>query len=475
MVSNNLRNEINMTLDYPSILFFLAINNLFIIALFTYQYCCHHRKWYLLLYTFGALFQAIALLLVGYRNVLPFIFSVQISNFFLISSFALTSFGLISFDGKIRKNIILLFLVLIVLFCFSFLVVDKNNTIRIIIQSIASSFFYGIGAFHLFIHREKYKFSIILSTVLLIYSIFQFARACVIYHIGESYDFMQNSLIDDWYLTISVFATSASSIGFIMLLKEIDQKTILLKNARIQEDKLKLEELNRTKDKLFSIIAHDLKNPLLSISGFSELLITDIKDIEITECEKYLSIVNSSAQNTLVLLDNLLDWAKSQTGQINFNPRKLVLSPIIGEIIELTKSASVAKQISLFQNATDEIEVYADEDMLKTILRNLISNAIKFTKTDGNINIEVITKQNHAEISISDNGIGISEEKIKSLFTISSNIPSLGTAKEKGSGLGLVLCKEFAEKSGGTIWVESEEEVGSNFKFTLPLSGIKGI
>ncbi|MGZ2369465.1 sensor histidine kinase [Ancylomarina sp. YFZ004] len=226
--------------------------------------------------------------------------------------------------------------------------------------------------------------------------------------------------------------------------------------------------MNATKDKLFSIIAHDLRSPFNSILGFSELLIENLKDFEISESEKYVRFINSSAQNTLVLLDNLLNWAKSQTGQIAFNPQKISLSSLISEVIEQSNSAAIAKEISLIHKQADEIEAYADEDILKTVLRNLISNAIKFTKVGGCINIVVITEQKHVEISISDNGIGINEEKLKTLFNISSNTTSLGTANEKGSGLGLVLCKEFVEKLGGSIWVESEERIGSNFKFTLP-------
>ena len=368
----NLENLINMNIDYPTILLFLALNNLFIIALFTYQYFYHHKKWYFSVFILGIIFQTIALTLVANRNVLPFLYSVQISNLFLISSFALTSFGLVSFDGKIRKNVLWIFLVFTFIFYSLFLTVADNSTIRIIIQIFASSFFYGIGAFYLFINKKKYKFAIILSIVLFTYSIFQLVRAAIIQQIGQSYDFMKGSSIDNWYLIISVFVISASSIGLIMLLKEIDQKTILINNAIIQRDKLKLEELNLTKDKLFSIIAHDLRSPFNHILGFSALLIENIKEYEIAKSEEYLGIIKSSAQNTLTLLDNLLNWAKSQTGQIKLNSKKIILSSIINEIIKQSNSIAIAKQISLMYEQAEEIELYADVDILKTVLRNLI-------------------------------------------------------------------------------------------------------
>ena len=462
-----------MPLDYPSILFFLAVNNLFIIVLFTYHYFFHQKQWYLPVFILGILFQTVALVLVGSRSILPFLYSVQVSNFFLISSFAITSFGLVSFDGKVRKNIIWLFIVFTILFYVSFLVVGHHDTLRIIIQIVASAFFYGIGAYYLFFNKIKYKFSRILSVVLLAYSVFQLFRAFIIYHIGPSYNFMEGSTIDNWYLVVSMFVMSASSIGFIMLLKEIDQKTIVQNNKRIEQDKLKLEDLNSTKDKLFSIIAHDLRSPFNSILGFSDLLTDHVEDFDVAKSKKYLGIINSSAQNTLVLLENLLDWAKSSTGQILLDPQSINISSIITEILEQSRSAAMVKGITLdYQPKEDEVIIYSDADILRTILRNLMTNAIKFTPTGGRVVIESIIRDDQLELSISDTGIGMNNDKLNTLFSISSNASTLGTSKEKGSGLGLVLCKEFVEKLGGRIKVESEEGKGSRFSFTLPLKDV---
>ena len=269
-------------------------------------------------------------------------------------------------------------------------------------------------------------------------------------------------------LTISIVRGEANKpLYFLPIIQDITERH--LAEQMLKESEASLKELNATKDKLFSIIAHDLRSPFTGILGFSELLKENLKESTISQSEKYATLINSSAKNTLVLLDNLLNWAKSQTGQINFNPQKIVLSSSIQEIIEMTNSQAKVKNISIHKVESDEIEVSADENMLKIILRNLISNAIKFTKSGGNINIVLISNENHVEISISDNGIGINEEKLKTLFNIISNTTSLGTANEKGSGLGLVLCKEFVEKQGGIIWVESLEGKGSDFKFTLPL------
>ena len=242
------------------------------------------------------------------------------------------------------------------------------------------------------------------------------------------------------------------------------------------EDALKNSEkqllaLNETKDILFSIIAHDLRSPFNSIIGFSDLLIEDSVN-ESEEKGDYCSIINQAAKNTLVLLDNLLNWAKSQTGQLSFNPEKISFSKVILEIFALKKSQADNKNISLNYFSSDEIKVYADENMLKTILRNLISNAIKFTEVGGHIKVFAILKQDHVEITVSDNGIGMSKEKCLTLFKIAADISTKGTANENGTGLGLVLCKKFVEQNSGKIWVESEETKGTKFKFTLPLNKI---
>ena len=238
----------------------------------------------------------------------------------------------------------------------------------------------------------------------------------------------------------------------------------------ITENKLaktKLQELNDAKDKLFSIIAHDLRSPFSSILGFSDILSKNIRDYDFEKSEKFINIIGSSARSTLYLLDNLLDWAKSQTGQFSFTPENLKLQNVISEIISVLNLTAQIKNISLNNKFTD-IEVFADLNMLKTILRNLISNAIKYSKTGGQIDISAEQKNNFTEITISDNGIGMSEENIKDLFKIKGKTSIPGTANEKGSGLGLVLCKEFIEKHKGTIKVESVLNKGSKFKFTIP-------
>ena len=229
-----------------------------------------------------------------------------------------------------------------------------------------------------------------------------------------------------------------------------------------------LMQLNATKDKFFSIIAHDLKNPFVTILGFSDLLITDYSDLSDDERKYYIEEMRKSADLSHNLLQNLLQWSRAQTGHIEFEPRKLNLKHIVLENIALLSASAARKQIAINHNVFQEVNVIADEDMLNSIIRNLLTNALKFTNKGGMIEINAVKKNEIAEISISDSGMGMDESIRASLFKLDSTHSSYGTENEAGTGLGLILCKEFVEKNGGTIIVESELGIGSKFTFTLP-------
>jgi signal transduction histidine kinase len=230
-----------------------------------------------------------------------------------------------------------------------------------------------------------------------------------------------------------------------------------------------LEKLNIDKDRFLSILGHDLRSPFNVLLGLSEILTKDIRKFEIDEIEDIAKDINISAQNTFNLLEDILMWAATQQGKIPFNPRNLRFADICSETTEILKPGADAKHISIDYSATDNLNVFADEDMLKTVLRNLVSNAIKFTNNGGVINITAKQNQSNITISVSDNGVGIPPDNLVKLFDISEVMTTNGTAKETGTGLGLLLCKEFVEKHGGKIWVESVVGKGSDFNFTLPV------
>lgn len=260
---------------------------------------------------------------------------------------------------------------------------------------------------------------------------------------------------------------SDSSVGRVWFFRDITE----LKKAET-EIKLKNEKLlkaNSEKDKFFSIIAHDLKSPFSSIIGFSDLLIEQISTKDYSGIDKYAEIIQQSANSAMDLLMNLMEWAQSQTGRMEFNPEYFELAELINNTQLLLIGASEQKSISLSKIVHSKALVLADKKMISTVLRNLISNAIKFTHPKGKISISVEEMEDELLVSVSDNGIGISKEDSKKLFKIDESYSTPGTKNEKGTGLGLILCKEFVEKHSGKIWVESEVGKGSTFKFSLPL------
>jgi signal transduction histidine kinase len=241
-------------------------------------------------------------------------------------------------------------------------------------------------------------------------------------------------------------------------------------DLKIANEKLEqLLQLNTDKNLFISILAHDLRSPFTVLIGLSEFLVENVRNYNIDEIEECLINLHKSAHSTFILLEDLLKWAKMQSGKIQFNPQKLNFIEICKDTLEIFKPSADSKNIIFNCLILEETIIWADSDMFKSILRNIFSNAIKFTNNGGQIDINALKSQKDVTITISDNGIGMTFDNLKKLFDISQIRSSKGTNDEEGSGLGLVLCKEFVEKNGGKIWVESEYGKGSKFIFTMPI------
>ena len=240
------------------------------------------------------------------------------------------------------------------------------------------------------------------------------------------------------------------------------------RTQKTQEYANKLEEANNTKDKFFSIIAHDLKNPFNTLIGYSDVLKSDFRDYGQDEIYQSLNTIYDTSVNGYNLLENLLKWSQTQTDKILFEPKKVNLYDTVQLCIDDIENQSQFKDIDVLNDVPENFHIIADDNLLKTILRNLINNAVKFTDRNGMISIGCTKLEDYYEIYIKDTGIGMTKEEIINMFKIDMVSSKPGTNKEKGSGLGLILCKEFVEKHGGNIWVESEVDMGSVFKFTIP-------
>lgn len=248
---------------------------------------------------------------------------------------------------------------------------------------------------------------------------------------------------------------------------EMEQLNTLLRNL-VHQQTTELTEVVATNTRFISIIAHDLRSPFTSILGALELLKEKLDQHHIIDVDNYIDIAFGSANSTLNLLDNLLAWTVTQNKENRFNPVKVNLNELITEEIGSFYIFSKHKQITLSYSIPPDLKVTADIQMVKTIFRNLFSNAVKFTDTGGEITVNASEIGQFVEIIVSDTGTGISDDVLKNLFKINTFYSTAGTNNEKGTGLGLLLCKEFVELHGGNILVESEPGKGCKFKFTLP-------
>jgi predicted ATPase/signal transduction histidine kinase/CheY-like chemotaxis protein len=229
-----------------------------------------------------------------------------------------------------------------------------------------------------------------------------------------------------------------------------------------------LQKLNATKDKFFSIIAHDLKSPFNAIVSLSEALVKHVNNQHNEKSLKYAQIINQSANSAMGLLTNLMEWARSQTGRMQFNPEYFDIAELINHVELLLIDTAKQKSIKFSNDFPANVRVFADQEMISTILRNLISNALKFTDAGGRITVSIDNQPNEWIVSVADTGIGISQDNIEKLFRIDESFSTQGTQNETGTGLGLILCKDFIENHGGEIWVESTEGDGSIFSFSIP-------
>ncbi len=229
-----------------------------------------------------------------------------------------------------------------------------------------------------------------------------------------------------------------------------------------------LNKTNANKDRFFSIIAHDLRSPFGSMLGISEFLVKHFDDISHEELKEFNFSLNNSLNRIFKLLENLLQWANLQSGRLIFKPGIFDLKDLTAQVIEILHPAAEEKFIKLKNEINTELPVYADKNMISTVLRNLISNAIKYTNSGGNVSVNAEFSDGKIQISVNDNGIGIPDEILEKLFKVEEKVTTLGTENEKGTGLGLILCKDFVEKHDGKIWAESNLNEGSTFTFTLP-------
>lgn len=265
---------------------------------------------------------------------------------------------------------------------------------------------------------------------------------------------------------IEVLRAWTADGGAVMVANDITERKQAEKEIEAQRDELEI--LNQQKNKLFSIIGHDLKNPFTSLLGMSKIMAQLSDKLTPEQFSDYAKSINESGERLFVLLENLLEWSRSQMDQVSIERQPQELKALVDDTLELLSNSAEDKGIQ-FVNRVPETMVYVDFNLVSTVIRNLLSNAIKFTSESGRISIGALEIGDWIELSVTDTGVGMSAERIESLFKVDSAQSTRGTKGESGTGLGLLLCKDFIERHGGNIWAESEIGKGSSFHFTLPM------
>jgi signal transduction histidine kinase len=288
------------------------------------------------------------------------------------------------------------------------------------------------------------------------------------------------------YIPIAISVVSLVIIVALLVKSHFDKKNItaslLRQKAEFENQKQELERLNedmkaqnqklqslhQVNNQIFSIISHDLRSPLGSIKGFLRLM--QITELSAQETKYFLNELEGGTNNTLQMLDTLLQWARNQMNGIQPQFKHILLNKLVPQVVEGVQNQATLKGVNLSVEIKNEIKIVADEEMLKLVIRNLLTNAIKFTKAGGFVSVAVWQDQHNNYIAVKDTGIGLTEEQKNKLFNPEKAFSLRGTSNEKGTGLGLILCKEFIEKHKGTIQVESELNKGSTFSVALPVS-----
>jgi len=451
-------------IDVKTLFLFSAATNIFIISLFaTYVKLYKVKNPIINIFMLARVVLIIFLIILSLRDGLPkpigIIANTTIILFVVFYEIYCISVIERKFDSKHFKRFLLVPLFLSIFLSF-FSTASVSN--RMTVVSLSAAIIYAFIAYSILTEKGKTKIQQITGYLLVIISMVLLMRSIGAFlEVGVEITSTKYMLVIP--LILFLILNFIIPLLLIFILKEVDNKII-------ENDNLKLTELNKNKDKFFSIIAHDLRGPLGSLQQIGELLwLNNISD---EKREKLTNALYQNSKNTFSLLDNLLKWANANSGLIVYEPSQINLQAIVLNNIRLFNAQVRLKNLQLQCNIESELFVYADFDMIDTVIRNLISNAIKFTPAGGKIEIvfdKIDEINNTCTIAIVDNGIGINKDSQLKVFEIDNLVSTLGTDKESGTGLGLKLCKEFLTINKGTIWIESNENNGTSVFVSLPI------
>ncbi|HEY1193732.1 HAMP domain-containing sensor histidine kinase [Flavobacterium sp.] len=449
-----------LPLDPKTIFLLYFWGNLFVcILIFSYSlsYASSENRKKLNTFGFGKVLLTIGWIFIFLRGIAPDFISINLANTIILSGCCYETIAIISmtkpkFNRRYRLQIGLTIAAILAFNISAFLGGSVND--RIVIISLGIFAIYLPPTIGYFKEKAANLFRVFYLLCYVSFEVLIFLRAVYTYAIPQQ-DFFRQSTFDSLYSIGLFLLTLIGTIGFLLLAKE--------------KQDLKIQKLLKDKNIFFSMIAHDLKGPLGSSLALSEILAQEIDHYSREEIKEITEMQYESNKNIYKLLENLLNWSRMQSGMIEYNPKNVSLNALIEENIQLNNNTALNKNIEIKFKADEIVNVWMDKDMIDTVLRNLLTNAIKFTEQQGEIVVQLKKCNKKAEVSIRDNGIGIPLNIQEKLFKINEKVIQKGTENEMGNGLGLLLCHEFVKKHEGEIWAESKLGKGSTFKFILPL------
>lgn len=452
------------------LMFFFAFLGVLIGGIYLFFYLSGKtKKYHFIFFSLSKFMQAIGLILLGMGNENPD------SNFFYPGLFITTGiaaevFVFSSYDQLFQRG---KFIRLHLIFLLGILAMSIGYTSRTYVMVTAFGIGNGLlmisGSYYLFGKKPNTALARLIGIDYFLFGIVWFMSAWHAIANRNSLDLLSTDNIAHMLISVFTVITFAfGSIGLIMLQKELDEKQIRENAKKIQADNDALIALNATKNRFFSIIAHDLRSPIGGLSQLGELLAGDT-NLEDEERNNIIQLISHTAKNSFILLENLLLWARSESGELQMHPEKLDLVPLIQNTIHVLQGNAKQKQLTIQMDMPEKLMISADPSMLSTVFRNLLSNAIKFSYMGGEIRIVGRELENkHISIRFEDDGIGIPEENQKNLLSLDANYSTPGTQSEVGSGLGLKLCREFIERHQGSIALLNEKAGSTIFQILLP-------
>ena len=335
-----------------------------------------------------------------------------------------------------------------------YFIFSTNMVIKLLITSLFFASIFGYFVYNVIKSNILSKIKLLINIIGIAFVISNIVRALYSVTTSNNIDLTSALLVNQIWLILLLIITATFPTSFLLIINE--------------EESLKLKQINSIKDKFFKIIARDLREPIAQMITATEVLERNFKDFNEENMYKILNIIRSSSERGLNLLENLLSWAQSQTNSIEFNPEMIDVTNIINENINLLQRKANEKNIEIVKMKWTSEMIKADKNMFTIVIKNLLSNAIKNANPGGQVNIKNQIKNEVYEFSVQDNGVQINHKSVKDLFNTESLYVGIGTNEEKGTGIGLVLCKEFIQKHNGDIWVTTKEGLGNTITFTIP-------